>query len=288
MLELSCNLPKNADVHDRSSEGAGRVRSSRIPTSRIPALDLPAVWREAGAVIPGKFMKNRIFAKPLRAMAGLTLMVVCGMSVAAENSPAAITNPAPNTTGTTVPSQTSPVKLSPGAQDVLNLATARVSENTIVPFIENSGTIYNLSAAEIIYLKEQGVTDRVITTMLNQRQKVMVAGARVGTSTAAVSPQYSQPATAQVQTSTAYVAPSTVYVVPNSSPEVYYDYYDYYPRYGGYYGYYYPPVSFSFGFGSGWRGGGYYGGGYHGGGSHWGGSHGGGGHGGGGHGGGHR
>jgi hypothetical protein len=69
-----------------------------------------------------------------------------------------------------------------------------------------------------------------------------------------------------------YVQPvpsSTVYVIPDTQTYNYDAYYYqpyYYPYYGGWY---YPPVSFSFGFGGGYRGGW---GGYHGG---WGGYHGG-------------
>jgi hypothetical protein len=80
-----------------------------------------------------------------------------------------------------------------------------------------------------------------------------------------------QPTVTYVQT----VPSSTVYVIPDTQTYQYYN--NYYPAYG-YYPYYgrwcYPAVSFSFGFGGGYRGGYYHGGwgggyraGYHGGGS---------------------
>ncbi|MGA2247191.1 MAG: hypothetical protein ABSH48_19545 [Verrucomicrobiota bacterium] len=174
--------------------------------------------------------------------------------------------------------------LSYGTSQILQLAQAKLSEDTIIAYIRNSGNSYGLNADQIIYLRQQGLSDAVVTAMLSQP--------RVGVAVATPSSPAPQPAPAAYagQASTATVAPSASYVqaVPDAS---YYSapYYSSYPYYGYPYYYYpgyawYPSVTVGWGWGWGWGGrGGWYHGGYGGG---W---HGGGGfHGGGGHGGGHR
>jgi hypothetical protein len=173
--------------------------------------------------------------------------------------------------------------LSGGVAEILKLSRAKVGEETILTFITSSAKTYNLSAADIVYLKEQGVSDAVLTAMLQQSQKpaktevapapppqaapaaqavAQVAPAEqvapVATtpnSPEAVSPQYAPAASAPA--STTYVVPSTAYSYPY--------YYSSYPYYYPYYGY--PAVTFAFGFGGGYYGGyhGCYPGGYHGG-----------------------
>jgi 2,3-bisphosphoglycerate-independent phosphoglycerate mutase len=52
---------------------------------------------------------------------------------------------------------------------------AKVGDDTTIAFIQGSGKSYSLNASEIIYLREQGVSDHVITTMLSQRQRLVTA-----------------------------------------------------------------------------------------------------------------
>ena len=157
------------------------------------------------------------------------------------------------------------VQLSYGMPQVLQLAQAKVGDDTIVAYVKNSGTIYSLNASQIVYLKQQGVSDQVITAMLNQRQNV--------TGTAAPASSTAPQPNSSVDTSTAVAQPtvtyqtvpsSTVYVMPDTQTYNY-DAYYYQPYYYPYYAWPYPAVSFSFGFGHGFRGGGFRGGGFHGG-----------------------
>jgi hypothetical protein len=152
---------------------------------------------------------------------------------------------------------------------VLQLSQAKIGESTIVAYIQNSGTIYSLNASEIIYLKQQGVSDAVITTMLNQRQRATQAAAQTAPPVPAAATT-SQPGSAGTSTAVAQpsgtcvqtVPSSTIYVIPDTQTYNY-DAYFYQPYYYPYYGgWYYPPVTFSFGFGGGYYHGG--GGGYHG------------------------
>jgi hypothetical protein len=208
--------------------------------------------------------------------------------------------PAPATTTISTPAQTdaAPAKLPYGAEDILKLSRAQVSDDVTVNFIKNSGTIYNLTPKDIVYLRNEGVSDHVINTMLDQRSSVPAGmatqtappsapqapaypdanAAAAAQASAQYAPTYAQPAPVYAQPEPAYAPASSVYVMPYSSPG--YGYSGYYPYYGGYYPYYGPSVVFGFGY----RGGGYYGG-YHGG--YYGGGYRGSGYGGGGHG-GHR
>ncbi len=175
-----------------------------------------------------------------------------------------------------VSAQNTPVVAAPslayGVPQVLRLSQAKVGDDTIIAYVRNFGNSYGLDADQIIYLRQQGVSDNVITTMLSQPKP---AAAPAPAPTPAPAPAATQPdntvATVYAPPTTTYgqsVPSSTVYVIPDTRAYFYNTYhtapyiYPYYPSY-------YPGVSLSFGFGGSYRGGyygGYYGGGYHGGG----------------------
>lgn len=164
-------------------------------------------------------------------------------------------------------STTAAPRLDYGTSQILQMVRANVNDDTLIAYIKNSGNSYTLNADQIIYLRQQGVSDAVITTMLNQPKVGLVAL----TAPAASSPPASTTATPAVADPT----PTVTYVqtVPTTT-YYYYPYYDYAPAYYPYYHGYgcYPSVSFSFGWGGHWGGGwhggwhGGYGGGWHG---HW-------------------
>ena len=221
-------------------------------------------------------MKNRIACKPMMAVAVMVLGSQIAPVLLAQDS-----TPAPASAEVVAPasaSETRPVELSPGVPDILKLGRARVSDEAITAFISNSGRIYHLSVSEILYLREQGVSDRVLTAMLSAGQNVAAAAAQVApqpapqpaptgptsdwvNSSPQPAPPASQPAPSYVAAAPVYTQPSPLYVYPAPS----YEYYDSWPYYWGY-----PSISFGFGFGRGYYGG-YHGGGYHGGGYHGGG-----------------
>jgi len=168
-------------------------------------------------------------------------------------------------------------QLAYGVPQILQLTQAKVGDATIIAFIKNSGNSYGLNADQIIYLRQQGVSDAVITAMLSQPRAGVAAATLTTPAPSAPPPPASPDYSGQVSTAT--VAPAVTYVQTVPDTTYYYQPYYYQPYYYPDYAWY-PPV-FAFGWG------GYYGGGWHGGGWH-GGGHGGGGYGGGGHGGGHR
>ena len=214
-------------------------------------------------------MKNRFFLKMFSVGAGIIITsILFAMSVAAE---------IPSSTSTTVTTSTAP-QLTTGVPDVVKLAQSKVSDNTIVTYIQNANMSYaGMSADEIVYLHDQGVSDRVVTTMLNQRQKMTEANAQWSAQqTAAASTAVPQTTTAQTATVQYPVsaAPVVTYVQPPPVSTIYiaHDWsyprlagYGCYPSYGsyGYYGSYYPSVSFSFGIGGRFHDGGFRGGGFH-------------------------
>ena len=173
------------------------------------------------------------------------------------------TTPSSDTATATVPSPAT--ALTPAMTQVLQLSQAKISDGTIITYIQNSGTIYGLNASQIVYLKQQGVSEPVINAMLNQRTMAAASSATPPV------PDYSAQAAATTATTVAQPttpAPSSVYVVPDSQT-YYYDNWAYPYTYPYYYPYYYGygwPVGVYWG-GWGWRGGwhgGYYGG-WHGG-----------------------
>src|SRR5512142_578208 len=98
------------------------------------------------------------------ALAGSMLLVSSLPAASSEPESAAPEQPAA-TSSTPAP------KLPYGVEDVLKLTRAQISDDIVVNYVENSGTVYNLSPADIAYLRNEGVSDRVVNAMLDQRKK---------------------------------------------------------------------------------------------------------------------
>jgi hypothetical protein len=156
------------------------------------------------------------------------------------------------------------MKLPYGVDDVIKLSRAKISEDIILSYIQNSGRSYDLGPKEIVYLRDQGVSDRVVGVMLERKTTTDTAAAQTP-APAAPQPAYPQssPVPTYVEPAPDYVPPSTVYVIPNTSSYPYYGSY-YGSYYGGYRPYYsyggyggycrFPAPAFSFNFGFGGRG----------------------------------
>jgi len=209
--------------------------------------------------INDKYMKTRNLGKILAGLACAGLVLSGSVALAQNNS----------TTGS---------QMVYGVPQIIRLSQAKVSDDTIIAYVKNSGFSYSLDADQIINLRQQGVSDAVITTMLNQPKTGSVVytptapapqpvASTVSSSTANSTPLYSPRQSNQISTTsastqpvpTATVAPTVTYIQTAPAPVYYYAQPYYYPSYA-----WYPPVSLSFVWGSGWHGGGY--GGWHGGG----------------------
>jgi len=176
----------------------------------------------------------------------LVLLGTSAVSPAVQSSPSSATEAYPSQPAATG----SGLASSSATAEVLKLARAGVSEDVILAYIQNSNRSYPLTASEIISLRKEGITDRMLTAMLNQRVAAPAVAFNAGSKPPPPTPQ--APAVAQES-----MAPpaSTAYVIPDSGAYSY-SYPAYYPYYGGYYGGgYYPWVTVGYG--------GYYGYRYH-------------------------
>jgi hypothetical protein len=264
-------VPHGPEAHVQSAiEGARHVPVGTSPrlTKRLLAPTLPSSTDRVR-------MRSRVVSVCGSGLAGLFALVGLALSVAAaDGASAASTNAEPPP----LAQPSSSVTLPEGASDVLRLTQANVGESAIVAFVEAFEQTPRLSAAQVVYLKEQGVSEQVIVLMLRQSAKgptgpqTVSASAEesralrsstVPGSATDVSSEGSGPAsTNDVQTVPVYTTTS-VYAAPTVLPigPSYYPFY-YYPYYYGYYGCAYPSISFAFGCWPWYSCGVYYGGGY--------------------------
>jgi hypothetical protein len=117
------------------------------------------------------FMKIEPFQKHIL---GTAITVLCLMSVRSPfNSPAQAqpTPPPPDsaTESSALPPNVYPT--SPLAQ-VIRLTQAGVDESIIMTFVTNSGSTFNLDSDKIIYLKDLGLPNEVVTVMMQRDQQL--------------------------------------------------------------------------------------------------------------------
>ena len=178
------------------------------------------------------------------AVASLTFSTA---TVRAQNSPATSTA---QPTAASAPA----VPLSYGLTQVLQLEQAKVGDTTIIAYIKNSGNSYDLSADQIIYLRQQGLSDAVLTTMLTQPRPGLAVAAPTTPAPPAETASTPAPVTSSAVTpvaiATTTVAPTVTYIQNVPATTYYYSQPYYYPTYA-----WFPPVSFSFGWVGGWHGG---------------------------------
>jgi len=70
--------------------------------------------------------------------------------------------PEPNPPPSVVPTPTLP----PALQNIIRLTKAGVSDDIILAYIKNSGSTFTLTADDILYLKAQGLSEKVIAALL--------------------------------------------------------------------------------------------------------------------------
>src|SRR5215831_17905409 len=97
---------------------------------------------------------------------------------------------APASTEYAAPGPAAPAHLPGSTAEIVNLSKAGVAEDTIIAYVVNSGRTYNLSATDIINLKHDGVSDAVLTAMLQQTQRAAQAAAAAGYAQPAANSQY--------------------------------------------------------------------------------------------------
>jgi hypothetical protein len=212
--------------------------------------------------------------QPRRAlMTGVFALLPLCLGVAADPSDSSsdtnTAQPAP-TSAPVISAAPAVVKLPYGVEDVVKLSRAQIGEEIILNYVHGSGTIYNLGPKDIVYLRDQGVSDKVINAMLDQRkraelaaqsqpaapvvQNAPVAVDASGTQNPAPAAGYADPNATYAEAPLTPPA-SSVYVIPYSGAYSYpyYGPYGYYPYY--YSGWYGPSFAFRFGGRGGFHGG---------------------------------
>lgn len=189
-------------------------------------------------------MKTPSFPPAVLVMATLVLCTSFAPAVTAQESAPA--NPADPAITTSTPR----VALSPGVEDILKLSRAKIGEGVIIAFIQNSDRHYNLSADEIIYLRQAGVTDRVVAAMLDPQapippEPLSPPPTSSSETTFASAPQYVTP-----QDSTLFVEPAPASTVYLATTPTYYSFYDPWPYWSWWYPYPYFSVGWYWGWGS--------------------------------------
>src|SRR3984957_3073676 len=147
----------------------------------------------------------------------LALLAVAGLTFVAAS---ALGQDTSTTTTVQVTAPAPAPQLSYGTAQIVQLTQAKIGEDTIVAYVRNSGNSYGLDANQIIYLRQQGVSDPVIAAMLNQpKAGVMAASEPPPSAPPAAAPADQTQATSAssggstaAYVSTATVAPSVTYV----------------------------------------------------------------------------
>jgi len=62
-----------------------------------------------------------------------------------------------------------PVRLSPGAADIVRMTDAKVAPEVVKVYVETAPAGFNLTAGDIIALKEHGVSNELLTSLLQHR-----------------------------------------------------------------------------------------------------------------------
>jgi hypothetical protein len=106
--------------------------------------------------------------------------------------------------GVTSHAQSAPANQSPQLQEIVKLSHAKMGDDVILAYIRNSGASYNLSADDILYLNTQGVSQPVISALLQARSTAAAAPAPVMAPTTPAPP----------------VSPTPIASTPPSAPQV--------------------------------------------------------------------
>src|SRR5258705_233510 len=76
--------------------------------------------------------------------------------------------PPPNTPAASQADSPAPPAVSPTVAEVIRLGESGVGEDVIMAYIQNSPGAFDLSADQILYVKDVGLSSQVITAMLNR------------------------------------------------------------------------------------------------------------------------
>src|SRR2546425_7926531 len=118
---------------------------------------------------------------PAAVVGGIILLLGCGAEskkpAASNNGPVVITANAATQANDPAPAAqpvpeivTAPAKLSPGVEEIVQLAQAGVGDDVLLAYVENSPTSYKLEVEEILYLHDLGISAEVIAGLVRHGQ----------------------------------------------------------------------------------------------------------------------
>jgi uncharacterized protein DUF6600 len=160
-------------------------------------------------------MKTRFFKAlmPSMALAGTTLLSGCEEETKATAATtttngvlaAVATNAPPPTTNLTAVSAepvvkpiTAPPSLSPGVDEIVQLAQASVGDDVLLAYIENSSANYDLKVEEILYLHDLGLSAQVVSAMVRHSQVMRDQASNASPPVVQVNPEAQATVSAQV------------------------------------------------------------------------------------------
>ncbi|MCP5521065.1 MAG: hypothetical protein H7A46_05910 [Verrucomicrobiales bacterium] len=152
---------------------------------------------------------------------------VAAVVVPAESPPPVVVvpaaaNPVPvPAAATAAPQETAPESpaLSPGVAEVVQMARAQVGEQVLLDYVQDSPVAYDMTSAEIVYLKDVGISEPVIQAMMHRGQALRAqAPAAPAVETVPVSSEPPAVAPAEAVTVMAPVPASPVYETPVAAP----------------------------------------------------------------------
>ena len=124
-------------------------------------------------------MKTRFLSGFLAVVGGGAAIVGCfepSRKVVAETPrPAISPSPAPSLPLAPQPADNTttiaavPTNLSPGISDIAKLSQSNVSENVLLAFVDNYNQPFYASADYILYLNDLGVSEKVVTAIIQHK-----------------------------------------------------------------------------------------------------------------------
>src|SRR3989442_1488046 len=169
---------------------------------------------------------------PAVAVGGMTLLLGCEddskksaasgsgdapAPVVASNA-AAVANASPGPLQPAPKAVAAPPVLSPGVDEVVQLAQADVGDEVLMAYVENSPAEYKLKVDEILYLHDLGLSAQVIAAMVRHSQALPE---QVATSASAATNGAQKPdAQAAAAAPTTVQPPPTNVITPAETPQV--------------------------------------------------------------------
>ena len=106
-----------------------------------------------------------------------------------------------------------PANLSPGAAEVIRLASSGVGDDVVLAYVQNSQAPFNLSADDVLYLKDLGLSPQVTSAMLNHDSTLRNQSQQYApAATVPVAPAPAAPAAPVPEAAAPAAAPAPAYV----------------------------------------------------------------------------